>query len=68
MIDSKPICRIDGDHYLFCSSNFLVHEVDGAPALDWEVNEILDDESNPVSITVVPVYAETLDADADNNT
>ncbi|KAI2471680.1 hypothetical protein F4781DRAFT_90224 [Annulohypoxylon bovei var. microspora] len=63
----QPIYPLNGDRYLFCGSNFLIHQSEDTQALDWQANEIIDDDGNPVTIVDVPGYAEALDADADND-
>ncbi|KAI0837650.1 hypothetical protein F5Y06DRAFT_270974 [Hypoxylon sp. FL0890] len=62
----EPKYPLNGNRYLFCGSDFLVHQTEDTPALDWEANEILDDEGNPVSIVDVPNYAKALGDDPDN--
>ncbi|KAI0205632.1 hypothetical protein F4808DRAFT_409742 [Astrocystis sublimbata] len=53
-------------YWLFCDSTFLSLHQPNFPALDFQANEILDQSSNPVPISAVPVYAARLAEDADN--
>lgn len=63
----QPIYPLNGDRYLFCGSDFLVHQTADTQALDWEAKDIVDDDGNPVAIADVPGYAEALGEDPDND-
>ncbi|KAH8585528.1 hypothetical protein B0O99DRAFT_154103 [Bisporella sp. PMI_857] len=53
-------------YWLFCDSTFLSLHEPTSPASDFQGNDILDQNGNPVRIVDVPKYREMLAEDADN--
>ncbi|OBT97835.1 hypothetical protein VE01_04980 [Pseudogymnoascus verrucosus] len=64
-IGGVPMYPLNGNRYLFCDSNFLIHQAEDTPAQDWNAQDIIDANGNIVTIGDVPGYAEAL---AENKT
>ncbi|KFY91794.1 hypothetical protein V500_04460 [Pseudogymnoascus sp. VKM F-4518 (FW-2643)] len=60
LINGVPMYPLNGNRYLFCDSNFLIHQAEDTPAQDWNAQDILDSNGNIVTIADVPGYAEAL--------